>query len=281
MELISNEGYKSVKSIFMNKCLACHAWPSTYEETVTPDKIVPFKPEESKIYLNIKDDTMPMSGEKLTPGEKELVRAWIENGATDSENPIISRISKDKAPDTKQTDEEQKQSQGPRLPGSVVLHSISGFTSTGLFLAAGIVSTVHFLSIMNQGHALEEAGIANETNRDYYMMQLWNDPAQQTLRWWHVGLLVSGEGLYLYNAITGIGMWSKDQPGVTREKMHRWLFFVHGSLMIAQIALGFAETGALQTGNHDIHVGVGVAHSVIGFAIPAVMLIAGIENIWR
>jgi hypothetical protein len=134
---------------------------------------------------------------------------------------------------------------------------------------------------MQEGHALEESGVANEANRGAYMMAIWNEPGNQALRWWHVGLLGAGEALYLYNAVTGIGMWSGDQPGLTREKLHRYAFFLHAGLMAAQVFLGFFESYALQTGNHEVHVGIGVAHCVIGFTIPVVMLGAGLENILR
>jgi hypothetical protein len=277
IKIMPNEGYKTVKTIFTNNCIACHSWPSSYKKTISPEWIVPFQPEESQVYLMVKDDTMPMSDKKLTPEEKDLVRIWIENGATDSNTPIIDSSSKSGSTNEQNPVPEGGTQETP-LPLTIQLHPISGFTSTGLFFAAGIVSTVHFLSIMNQGHALEESGIANESNRGAIMMSLWNDPNQQTLRWWHVGLLATGEAFYLYNAVSGIGMWSKDRPGFTREKTHRWLFFLHGTLMVAQIALGFFETYALQYGSHDQHVGVGVAHAVIGFTIPTVMLIAGLEN---
>jgi hypothetical protein len=205
----------------------------------------------------------------LTPYEKHLIKAWIKNGATESTDPI-----NDSGPDTI----EETAAPGPKLPSMAAIHSVSGFSSTGLFIAAGIVSTVHFLTIMNEGHALEESGIATEQNRGAYMMGFWNEPANQALRWWHVGLLSTGEAFYLYNAFSGIGMWSGDQPG-TKAKLHRWAFFLHATLMAAQIVLGICETSALATGNHDVHVGIGIAHCVIGFAIPAVMLAGGLENI--
>jgi hypothetical protein len=279
MKIITNEGFATVSKIFTNKCLECHSWPGSYKETVDPSRIVPFHPELSKIYLNVEDDTMPMSTDKLTPDEKNLIKAWIASGATDSVTPITGSVT-DSGTDASVGDA-QKTEPGKKLPGSVTLHAVTGFTSAGLFYAAGIVSTIHFLNIMNEGHALEEQGIATEANRGTYMMSIWNEPANQALRWWHVGLLSGGEVLYLYNAVTGIGMWSKDQPGVTREKLHRFGFFLHGGLMIAQIILGVAETYALSTGNHDIHVGIGAAHCIIGFAIPTVMVIAGVENIIR
>jgi hypothetical protein len=49
--------------------------------------------------------------------------------------------------------------------------------------------------------------------------------------------------------------------------------------MLVQVGLGFAETYALSTGQHDLQIGLGAAHAAIGLAIPAVMLGAGLENL--
>jgi len=275
-----NQGFSSVKKIFGASCLSCHSWAASYKETVNPDRIVPLHPDQSRIFINIEDDTMPMSGPKLTADEKNLIKAWIEAGATDSAEPLTTLTT---GVDSSTSDRQQSDTVVPekKMPGSITLHAISGFTSSSLFLAAGIVSTIHFVNIMQEGHALAESGLATEENRGTYMMNFWNEPAQQTLRFWHIGLLSAGEAFYLYDAITGISMWSKDQPGLTREKLHRYGFFLHSGLMAAQIILGFLETYALQTGNHDIHVGIGLAHCAIGFAIPVLMVSAGLENILR
>ncbi len=49
--------------------------------------------------------------------------------------------------------------------------------------------------------------------------------------------------------------------------------------MVAQVGLGFAETYALSTGQHDLMIGLGATHAAIGLAIPAVMIGAGLENL--
>jgi len=64
-------------------------------------------------------------------------------------------------------------------------------------------------------------------------------PEHQAWRWTHVGLLAAGESFYLYNAITGIGMFSKDRPGLTAQDLHRYAFFTHGSLMLARSSWHF------------------------------------------
>jgi len=49
--------------------------------------------------------------------------------------------------------------------------------------------------------------------------------------------------------------------------------------MAAQITLGFLSTYAMQTGQHDLMIGLGAAHAAIGITIPLVMTAAGITNI--
>jgi hypothetical protein len=96
-----------------------------------------------------------------------------------------------------------------------------------------------------------------------------------------VGLLGSGEIFYLFDAVTGISMWSGNQPGITREKIHRYAFFTHAALMTTEVILGFITSYALETGNHDLVADLGAAHAAIGFAIPAVIIAGGLENVFR
>jgi hypothetical protein len=107
-------------------------------------------------------------------------------------------------------------------------------------------------------------------------MRLWNLPEHQALRWTHVGLLAAGEAFYLYNTVTGIGMLSKERPGLSAQDLHRYAFFTHGTLMVAQIILGIFTTEVLSSGNHGVMLGVGLAHTAIGFGIPVVMIGSGI-----
>ena len=75
-------------------------------------------------------------------------------------------------------------------------------------------------------------------------------------------------------------MMTHRQPGkVSKHDIHRWAFFTHAALMVAQVGLGFAETYALSTGRHYLMIGLGATHAVIGLAIPAVMIGAGLENL--
>jgi hypothetical protein len=119
---------------------------------------------------------------------------------------------------------------------------------------------------------------SNEALRIAEIEKVWGEGS--ALRWWHVGLVISGETLYLGDALTGISMFTTPQPGkLTKHDIHRYAFFTHAALMAAQIGLGFAETYALSTGQHDLMIGLGAAHVVIGFAVPVVMLSAGLENL--
>jgi mono/diheme cytochrome c family protein len=281
-----NKGFAAVKVLLSGRCSACHDWTGSFEGISDPARVIPYSPEKSLIYKNVESDYMPADGEKLTPAEKSLIRAWIAAGATSSEEPLKEAAGPQASviaiPPAQTPTAESLGLQG--FPDKVTLHAISGFSSAGLLLAAGAVSTVHFLSMMQQGHAYrdsigysEDGG--DEALRTAEIRRLWNDPTQQALRWWHVGLLASGSALYLFDAGTGITMWSGDQPGITRAEIHRYAFFTHAALMATEIVLGLLTSFALEQGSHDMLEDLGLAHAVIGFTIPLVMIAGGLENI--
>jgi hypothetical protein len=107
------------------------------------------------------------------------------------------------------------------------------------------------------------------------IQEVWGSDLEQTLRWTHVGLLVAGESLYLANAVTGIGFIGPDRPGISKSKLHRWGFFIHGGLMMAEATMGFFTTEALRAGNHELVSTLGVAHAAVGFTIPIVIIASG------
>ncbi len=93
---------RDIRPILSNNCFACHGFDAktrkaslrldTPEGAFTKDKdgksaIVPGKPDESQAWLRIitqdQDDVMPPpdSHKTMTPGEKEIIRKWIEQGA--------------------------------------------------------------------------------------------------------------------------------------------------------------------------------------------------------
>jgi uncharacterized membrane protein len=91
---------QEVRELFRQTCLDCHGEDLAKPKgdfgyvldlariAANPDLIVPGKPDESEIYLLIRDDEMPGEDSdvgNLTDLQKELVRRWIELGAPSPE----------------------------------------------------------------------------------------------------------------------------------------------------------------------------------------------------
>jgi hypothetical protein len=158
----------------------------------------------------------------------------------------------------------------------VMFHKISGFTSGGLLLASGIVGAVHVFDMMSIAHVYRDKHGMEEVAPEcsVKIREAW--AGDQTLRWVHVGLLSTGEILYLADAITGLTMLTPDLPGLTKQDIHRYAFFTHAGLMAAEIILGFFTTDALKRGDHNTMLALGITHTAIGLAIPTVIIGAGI-----
>ena len=280
-----NKGFATVQEIFTRSCSACHDWTGSYDTIVAGGHIIAGSPEKSIIYQRIANDEMPAAGDKLTADEKAFIRGWIAAGAPSTDLTISVPAAESTAAATAQAvPVPAPKPQGFLFfPSKVVFHEVTGFTSTALLLGAGIIGGIHLLDMMSDpvahGSGIFEPAIeTGDGNQASGMIAIWGN--QQTLRWWHVGLLVAGETLYLGDALTGVSMFTKQQPGkLTKHDIHRYAFFIHAGLMAVQVGLGFAETYALQNGLHDMASGIGVAHTAIGLAIPAVMLTAGLENL--
>jgi len=255
----ANKGFATVKEILDKSCSACHDWTGSYESIIGGGRIVPGAPEKSLLYEKIATDEMPQEGEKLTAEQKAFIRGWIAAGASSTELPISVPAAEGGAAGSPAA--APAASNGFLFfPSKASFHAVTGFASSALFLGARIIGVVHFVNMMNEGHVYRGDN--------------------QALRWWHVGLIVAGETLYIGDAITGISMMTRQQPGkLTKHDIHRYAFFIHAALMVAQIGLGFAETCALSTGQHDLMIGLGATHAVIGLAIPVVMIEAGLENL--
>lgn len=269
--LPGNSGFTTIKEILTRSCSACHDWTTTRADILEKGGVVPGKPGESKLYQQIAGDVMPLSGDKLTADEKAFIRGWIQAGAPETSLPIsVASGAPPAAP-------------APRAGFKVPFHEVTGFTSVALFSAAGVLGVIHYFDMKNVIHPgglfSDSEGTGGEG--DFAAMTtIWNN--QQALRWWHVGLVISGEALYLGDMATGLSMLSRHVPGkVTRSDIHRWAFVTHASLMAAQIVLGFLETDALSRGLHDESMFYTGAHTLIGVAIPAIMLYAGLENVIR
>lgn len=174
------------------------------------------------------------------------------------------------------------------FPDKLSFHKFAGWTSGALLLAAGVVGAVRAYTLMSDGHDYRNSlGVDEDEALDLYasdkISSLWREADGQVLRWTHVGLLVAGETLYLSNAVTGIGMFSSDEPGLNRADIHRYAFFAHAAMMLAEAILGVMTTEALRRGDHEaISETLGPAHVALGFAIPATIFAAGtlVETGW-
>jgi hypothetical protein len=276
--LPDNKGFATIQEILTKSCSDCHDWTGSWDTITASGRIIAGSPEKSILYQKISTDEMPQAGDKLTAEQKAFIKGWILAGAPSTDLPI----SVAGAPQGETAPATAPSSTFLFFPSKVAFHEVTGFTSTGLLLAAGVVGGIHFLDMMNAAHAYRDLiGFQEgdpEAKRIAEIESVW--AGDSALRWWHVGLLISGETLYLGDALTGVSMFTKSQPGkLTKRDIHRYAFFTHAALMAAQIGLGFAETYALSTGQHDLVIGIGGAHAVIGIAIPLVMLGAGLENL--
>ncbi len=276
----TNQGFLTVSQILQDNCAACHDWTASYKGIADPSRVTPGSPEKSSLYTQVASDAMPMGGTPLSVTQKNLLRAWIAAGATESEKPLSLALP-----------EAIPQAGGPEAGGAAAapapvrkfnklkFHQVSGFTSASLFLAAGVVGAVQIGSMMSASHAYRDANNIDENQISSvcanYIMGLWGNPEHTALRWTHVGLMATGEAFYLYNAVTGIGMIQKRAP-LSAQALHRYAFFLHGTLMLTQIILGVFTTEVLSTGNHWSIVGLGIAHTAVGFSIPLVMIGSGI-----
>jgi hypothetical protein len=208
---MTNQGFSTIRQMISDNCSSCHSWTGSYREIADPSRIAAYDLKKSGLYQKVIKDIMPLSGPKLNRDQKNLLTAWILSGATASNIPLtdmaLSNVLLE--PDT--------QKKTLKSPGKATFHEISGFTSAGLLLAANTLGTIHLISMMDQGHAYRDSigyseDTGNNTLRSAAIKGIWSDPSQQNLRLWHVGLLTSGELLYLYNAMSGISMWSRDEP---------------------------------------------------------------------
>jgi hypothetical protein len=157
-------------------------------------------------------------------------------------------------------------------------HRFSGWMSGGLLLASGIVGAAHAVGMMETAHEYRDSLGIDEYETGLCRAEIaavYDDPTQQALRWTHVGLLAAGETFYLANALTGVDFMAPLPPGWSKSKIHRYAFFVHAGLMVAEGVLGFLSSDALQRGDHEAFAGLLAAHAGIGIAIPLAILGAG------
>lgn len=272
--------FAPVQELLDANCAACHDWTGSAEGIL--GKVKPGSPDESLLWQKVSEDLMPPDG-PLADADKAVLKDWIAAGAPTDATAVDAT--------TGATEAEESGSPAPStflgFKSRVAFHMASGYTSSALFLGAGIAGAVQWGTLMQASHdyrdflEIEEDAISAECAA--YIADLRDDPLHRALRWTHVGLLSAGEALYLADAVTGIGMLTKDRPGLTPQDIHRYAFFTHGALMIGELVLGILSSTLLDLGDHWSIVGVGVAHTAVGVAIPLVMLGAGIyiDSVFR
>jgi hypothetical protein len=289
-----------VQELLRARCAVCHGWAETADGIL--GKVKPGSPDESLIWQKVSKNIMPPDG-PLADADKAMLKEWIaagapaDPGAADAApaDPGAAGAAPADAPDADATTGATSAGGGPAgkapskflgFKSKTAFHMASGYTSSALFFAAGIVGAVQWGTLMHASHEYRDLlGIEDEPSAQCrtYIAALRDDPLHSALRWAHAGFVSAGEALYLANAITGLGMLTQDRPGLTPQDIHRYAFFTHGALMICQIVLGIASSAFLDLGDHWSIVGAGIAHTAVGFAIPAVMLGAGItiDSVFR
>jgi mono/diheme cytochrome c family protein len=97
-----------VLGVFSAKCVACHG-PNVRKPrgrfgyvldlkrvAGNPEMVIPSRPEESELWLLVRNDEMPPSGAPsgaLTAAQKEAIRAWIAAGAPAADSPPAEAIT--------------------------------------------------------------------------------------------------------------------------------------------------------------------------------------------
>jgi len=287
-----------VQELLQAKCSSCHGWASTADGIA--GLVKPGDLAASPIWQKVSRNLMPPD-EPLADAEKATLREWIAAGAPTADA-TSGATAPEAAPDHTAPADAPAAASAESTPADATtaataagtseasgflgfksrtaFHMASGYTSSALFLGAGIVGAVQWGTLIYESHEYRDAmGIEEEeisAQCSSYIAGLRGNTLHSALRWTHVGLMSVAEALYLANAVTGIGMLTKDRPGLTPQDIHRYAFFTHGALMIGELVLGILSSTFLDWGDHWSIIGVGIAHSVIGVTIPLVMLGAGI-----
>lgn len=164
------------------------------------------------------------------------------------------------------------------FPSKTSFHRFSGWMSGGLLLAAGVVGGIHALDMVNQAHGYRDAhGIEDFSAASCAaeVAAVYGSSSSQALRWTHIGLLAAGESFYIANGITGSSFMGKLEPGWNASRIHRYAFFAHLGLMVAEGVIGVLMSDAMQSQNHEVFSELALVHAGIGLAIPVVILGAG------
>jgi hypothetical protein len=166
---------------------------------------------------------------------------------------------------------------------AATVHKALAFTTAGLLLGADAMGAYHFLSMRNQGHDFRDAiGFTEESQNTIPQSgktrEIWRTQQSQTERIIHTALIAGSLISYTSTATIEFVMprMSQNRSPFSNTNLHKYVVFTHMALMAANVGLGLAESHALSQGHHDIVQGVGIAHMVVGFAAPVVMVLGGL-----
>jgi hypothetical protein len=165
------------------------------------------------------------------------------------------------------------------------VHKTFAFLTAGCLLLGDILGTYHFFELRDAGHRYCDAH-SNGADADNIdpavfragILDAWGSSNSQLFRVLHGGSIALGTIFYTATATMELSMprMIKDDRPLSSVNLHHDLFYLHAGLMIASIGLGFWESYALSRGEHDVVHGVGIAHLIIGYALPIVITTSGL-----
>lgn len=163
------------------------------------------------------------------------------------------------------------------------IHKRMAFTTGGLLLMSDAMGAYHFFSMIRQGHDYRDSIGFDEENGNKLvqtneMKNIWRSSESQSERVIHGALITASTICYVATATIELTLprIDGDNSKFSRPNIHRGIFYTHASLMLANIGLGFAESYALSQGKHDLVQGLSVAHMIVGFTTPVVMIGSGL-----
>jgi hypothetical protein len=164
------------------------------------------------------------------------------------------------------------------------IHKALAFTTGGLLLAGGAMGAYHFYDLATTGHRYRDAiGYSEESSntslQKSYVQDEWRSSSSQTFRTLHGAIIAASLITYTSTATIELTMprMSRNPSALSNTNIHKYLFILHASLMAANVGLGFWESHALSTGDHQMVQGLGIAHMVVGFSAPVVMFASGLS----
>ena len=165
------------------------------------------------------------------------------------------------------------------------IHRKFAFITAGFLLLGDALGTYHFFALQASGHdycrahshGMDSDSISPVVYRAG-ILQAWGNSESQLFRVLHGGAIALGAISYTATATMELTIprMIKDNRPFSSVNVHHDLFYFHAGLMLANIGLGFLESYALSSGNHDLVIGAGIAHMIVGFALPIVISASGL-----